>query len=163
MVRVLMIIDLQNGIEDGANTLFKKKEVIDNVNSRINYFREKNWPIIFIQHEDNHLIPNTNKWHIFDGIDCLESDIYVGKTHANSFYHTNLEILLNQLSITEIEFCGAQTEYCVDTTLRMAHGLGYQCFMSEGATTTIDSNLLDASTIIKHHEEIWKNRFLTFI
>jgi hypothetical protein len=45
----------------------------------------------------------------------------------------------------------------------MAHGLGYQLFMKKGLTTTLNNDLLGAKTIIEHHENIWNNRFLTFI
>lgn len=70
---------------------------------------------------------------------------------------------LRKLNINNLEICGAQTEYCVDTTIRMAHGLGYKLFMKKGLTTTLNSDLLEAKTIIEHHENLWNNRFLTFL
>lgn len=70
---------------------------------------------------------------------------------------------LRKLNIHKIEICGAQTEYCVDTTIRMAHGLGYKVFMKKGLTTTLNNELLGAKTIIQHHENLWDRRFLTFI
>jgi hypothetical protein len=35
--------------------------------------------------------------------------------------------------------------------------------MTKGLHTTLDSEQLDAETIIKHHENLWADRFLTFI
>lgn len=85
------------------------------------------------------------------------------KTHANSFYKTDLSEQLRKLNINKLEICGAQTEYCVDTTIRMAHGLGYTLFMKKGLTTTLNNDLLGAKTIIEHHENLWNHRFLTFL
>lgn len=73
------------------------------------------------------------------------------------------QTLLSKLAIQELEFSGAQIEYCVDTTLRMAHGLEYKCFVSKNACTTLDNYLLDAKTIIDHTEAIWQYRFAQFL
>ncbi|WKB37298.1 isochorismatase family protein [Terrilactibacillus sp. S3-3] len=86
----------------------------------------------------------------------------MNKTHANAFYKTDLNDKLVKLNVHQFEICGAQTEYCVDTTIRMAHGLGYKLFMKKGLTTTLNNDLLGAKTIIAHHENIWDGRFLTF-
>jgi nicotinamidase-related amidase len=159
----LLIIDLQIGVQSEDTPLYNLANVIDGVNRRIRLFREKNNPVIFVQHNDNELILNSPSWQIFPELDCKDTDIYINKTHANSFYKTNLKNQLMKLNINKLEICGAQTEYCVDTTIRMAHGLGYQLFMKKGLTTTLNNDLLGAKTIIEHHENIWNNRFLTFI
>lgn len=36
--------------------------------------------------------------------------IFVQKTHADSFWQTNLQTLLSQMQIKSLEICGAQTE-----------------------------------------------------
>ncbi|MGX7245072.1 cysteine hydrolase family protein [Enterococcus quebecensis] len=157
--KALIVIDLQNGL----NGLFQLNEVLASVNQRITDYRKNHLPIIFIQHEDEELVPNSPAWQLFDELDAREEDFYIGKTHANSFFKTTLRKLLDEHNITELEFCGAQTEYCVDTTIRMAHGLGYRNFMKKGLSTTFNNDLLDAKTIIQHHENLWNGRFLTFI
>lgn len=159
----LIVIDMQNGLENSTTKLFNKTLVIKKINQRIQWFRALGWPVIFIQHEDQQLVYGTNDWQIFSSIDALKSDYYIAKTHANSFYYTKLKELLIKLSINELEFCGAQTEYCIDTTIRMAHGLGFNCSMKKGTCTTLDSPLLSAEMIIQHHEAIWENRFLCLI
>lgn len=159
----LLIIDLQIGVQPENDQLCNLTNVLNGVNQRIRLHRETNNPIIFVQHNDNGLLLNSPEWELFPTLDAKETDIYIDKTHANSFYQTELTEQLKKLNITTLEICGAQTEYCVDTTVRMAHGLGYQLFMKKGLTTTLNSELLDAKTIIEHHENLWNNRFLTFI
>lgn len=159
----LIIIDLQIGLESFSTGLFQLAEVLNGVNQRISEYRKQQLPIIFIQHEDADLVIHSKNWQLFDQLDARAEDFYIGKTHANSFFQTTLKELLNQLNVTHLEFCGAQTEYCVDTTIRMAHGLGYTSCMKRGLSTTLDNDLLDAKTIISHHEQLWDQRFLTFI
>lgn len=158
----LVIIDLQVGIQSEGNSLYNINSILEGVNERIRVFRENGNPIIFIQHNDEELVLDSPGWQLFSELDVRDTDYFVRKTHANSFYKTNLAELLSELSIHNLEICGAQTEYCVDTTVRMAHGLGYSLTMTRGLHTTLDSEHLDAETIIKHHENIW-NSFLTFI
>ena len=160
--RALLIIDLQKGVETPEHKLFQLDRVLQQVNDRIAVFRQNKRPIVFIQHQDADLVPDSDSWQLFPQLSALPSDYYVGKTHANSFYHTALSDLLKELEVTELEICGAQTQYCVDTTIRMAHGLGYGLSMQRGLTTTLDNGRLSAEDIIIHHEGIWDNRFLTF-
>lgn len=55
---------------------------------------------------------------------------------------------------------GIQTEYCVDTTCRVAFELGYRVVMPEMTNTTYDSGLLTAALIHAHHNrEIFVGRF----
>ncbi|WP_430602941.1 hypothetical protein IGJ02_000266 [Enterococcus sp. DIV0724b] len=161
--KALIVIDLQNGLENSGTGLFHLTDLLTGVNQRIADYRKNHQPIIFIQHEDTELVPESYDWQLFEQLDARDCDFYVGKTHANSFFQTKLTALLDELAVTELEFCGAQTEYCVDTTVRMAHGLGYTCFMKRGLSTTLNNDLLGAQAIIKHHENLWDQRFLTFI
>ncbi|ALS02197.1 amidase [Enterococcus silesiacus] len=161
--KALIIIDLQKGLNHFGTGLFHLNEVLAGTNERIADYRNNHLPIIFIQHEDDDLVADTPDWQLFEQLDARAEDFYIGKTHANAFFQTKLKELLDELSATELEFCGAQTEYCVDTTIRMAHGLGYTCFMKRGLSTTLNNELLGAQTIIQHHENLWNQRFLTFI
>lgn len=160
--RALIIIDLQVGLETEHKKLFQLNRVLEGVNKRIKFFRKHQLPIIFIQHEDEELVLNSANWQLFPNLKAEKQDHHIRKTHANSFFHTKLASLLEELSVDELEICGAQSEYCVDTTIRIAHGLGYQCFMEKGLTTTTDNEWLTAEKIIQHHEAIWDQRFLTF-
>ncbi|MFX3619137.1 MAG: cysteine hydrolase family protein [Sporolactobacillus sp.] len=158
----LLIIDLQIGVQSETLPLYNLVNVLDGVNQRMDWFRKEDHPIIFVQHNDSELILNSPKWQLFPELDYKDTDIFINKTHANSFYKTDLKDQLIKLDINQLEICGAQTEYCVDTTIRMAHGLGYKLFMKKGLTTTVNNDLLGARTIIEHHENIWNHRFLTF-
>ena len=160
---VLIVIDLQNGVCYGENQLFNLQNLIDKVNKRIALYRQLHKPIIFVQHCDEELIPEENSWAIIDDLDVQEQDYFVRKIHANSFYKTNLKTLLDELVIQKIEFCGAQTEYCMDATIKFAHGLGYENFMISKATSTLSNSFMSAEDTITFYENMWNRRFLKLI
>ncbi|MGL4523267.1 MAG: cysteine hydrolase family protein [Bacilli bacterium] len=159
---VLIVIDLQNGVCFDSEHLHKLPELLVLVNSRIKTFREKQKPIIFVQHTDEELRGGEYLWALHDELDVHSDDLFVSKQHANSFYQTNLQEMLQQLNVNAIELCGAQTEYCMDSTIKYAHGLGYKLYMVEKGTSTLNNDYMTASQTIDFYEGIWRNRFLTF-
>ena len=56
---------------------------------------------------------------------------------------------------------GAQIEYCIDTTIRVAHDLGYEITMYEGTTTTFNNEFLSAEKMVDYYYKMWNQRFLT--
>lgn len=85
---------------------------------------------------------------------------FVHQPHANSFWQSNLQVLLGQKQIHSLEICGAQTEYCIDTTVKVAHSLGYQLQM---VSTTVANSLMTATQTIAFYEGIWADRFMTLL
>ena len=73
-----------------------------------------------------------------------------------------LQYFLKQLQINELEICGAQTEYCIDATVKMAHGLGYQLTMKPGASSTIDNQFMTAEETRRYFEWLWGKNFLSY-
>ncbi|POP45908.1 cysteine hydrolase [Superficieibacter electus] len=163
MRRALIIIDMQKGLHTPEKPLFHLAAILAGINQRIAIYRQAGEPVIFIQHHDEDLPAHSLQWQLMDELDVQSEDIIIAKTHANSFYQTTLAGVLQKLKVSDIELCGAQTEYCVDTTIRIAHGLGYGVVMQQGLHTTVDSNLLSAEVIRRHHETLWGGRFLTWI
>lgn len=161
---VLMVIDLQNGVcYSGEEHLYELQALLEKVNNRIAVYRGLNKPIIFVQHGDEELVPEEEAWAIHANLDVQDQDLFVRKTHANSFYKTNLKTILDQLSVQKIEFCGAQTEYCMDATVKFAHGLGYENTMYKQATSTLNNLFMSAKDTIRFYENIWNNRYLQLL
>ncbi len=134
--QALLIIDLQTGVCHGAQPVANLDTLIDGVNQRIARYRASQAPVIFVQHTDEDLPLHSAAWALLPTLDAQPGDYYVDKTHANAFYHTDLGTQLQTLGVTSLEIAGAQVEFCVDTTVKMAHGLGYQLTMVPGLTTT---------------------------
>lgn len=160
---VLIVIDLQNGVCKSDQVIFNYENLISKINKRIDYYRSQNLPIIFIQHEDNLLQRDSIAWQLVSTLHYKKNDILISKKHPNSFYQTHLEETLEKLGINNLEICGAQTEYCIDATIKMAHGLGYHVIMQHHTSSTFDNKYMTAEATINFFENIWNNRFLTFI
>lgn len=161
MKKVLLIIDLQQGVCYGEETLHELDLLLQRVNTRIATYREQGLPIIFIQHEDEDLVPQTNEWSLHPALASSPEDYYVAKTHANSFYHTKLQEVLDKEQVTDLEIWGAQTQYCMDSTIKFAHGLGYKLFMEPGGSSTVSNEFMSAAQTIGFYENIWRDRFVT--
>ncbi|PWW08739.1 nicotinamidase-related amidase [Paenibacillus cellulosilyticus] len=160
---VLIVIDLQNGVCCSEEHLFGLEQLLSTVNERISSYRKLNKPIIFVQHCDEDFVHGEEPWAIHAGLDVQAQDLLIEKIHANSFYRTNLKEVLDQLNVNSIEFCGAQTEYCMDATIKFAHGLGYKNYMVPNATSTLNNTFMSAEETVHFYEKMWKHRYLTFI
>lgn len=159
----LIVIDLQNGVCKADKVIFNYENLISKINKRIDYYRSQSLPIIFIQHEDSLLQKNSTAWQLVPTLHYKKADVLIRKKHPNSFYQTPLRETLENLGIRKLEICGAQTEYCIDATIKMAHGLGYQLTMQHHTSSTFDNKYMTAEDTIDFFENIWNSRFLTFI
>ena len=164
MADVLIIIDMQVGICDGSQPLANLATVTTGIQQRIASYRAQDKPIVFVQHNDADLVTGSANWKVISDLPIETTDFVIQKTHANSFYHTDLQQLLQTLRCQSLEICGAQVEFCIDTTVKMAHGMGYQLEMVRGLTTTTDNPMMSAQqTIAFYQDRIWNRLFLTFV
>lgn len=140
----ILVIDLQNGVCKGDQPVAQLAQLIERVNARITAYQAAGRAVIFVQHNDETLLAGQPAWEILPELVVPETAHFVQKTHANSFWHTNLQALLVQERVKSLEICGAQTEYCVDTTIKVAHSLGYQLQMMTGLSTTTANPFMTA-------------------
>lgn len=166
MKQALIIVDMQEiFFSEKENFLYQHKKLLENVNLLIDWARNKDIPIIFIQHTDQNssddMAKGKHAWELHKGLNRKVNDIVIEKITWDAFYQTSLEETLKKLGIEQLIFAGAQTEFCLDTTMRNAYSKGYQQnILIEGTHSTLDSEHFSAEQIIKHHESIWNNRFV---
>lgn len=157
--QVLIVMDMQKGFQDA----FDFDNLVEKINAKITQYKEAGLPVIFIQHTEKGLLPGSKEWELADDLLAKPDDMTVQKTHLNAFYKTELNDLLTDNGLNQLEICGLQTEYCVNATVTMAHGLGYEIFMEPGMTTTYDNEFMTAEQTIEFFEDIWGSNFLKFI
>lgn len=158
--QALLVIDLQNGVCFNNGKIDHLDRLISQVNAKIEKYTAKNKPIIFVQHIDEDLVEGTHEWKIIPELKTEYGTNFVTKRHANSFFETSLQDVLIENKIQTFEICGAQTEYCIDATVKFAHGLGYTVLMEKGLTSTFDNPFMTAEKTIQFYEGIWQERFL---
>lgn len=159
MAKALIVIDMQNAL----SKLDQRDQVIATINKRIDQYHQAKLPVIFIQHTEPGMEVASKNWQLFDSLHAFGTDTFYNKTKPDSFYQTGLESYLKMNHLDSIEICGAQVEFCVDTTIRVAYHLGFEINLLIDGITTIDSKLLTAKQIKQHHAQIWQHRFAEFV
>jgi biuret amidohydrolase len=57
----------------------------------------------------------------------IADELVVDKPGKGAFYHTDMELLLEDRGIDNLLVCGVTTEVCVNTSVREANDRGYRC------------------------------------
>ena len=71
---------------------------------------------------------------------------------------------LTEKDIDTIILSGMQTEFCIDTTCRVAFELGYDVVIPADTTTTYDNIFLNGEEMREYYEQgIWNGRFAKVI
>lgn len=151
----LLVIDLQNGLKE----TFNFSDLLNKINDKIDAYHNADAPVIFMQNIDSDLQYGSDASQIVAAAHRSHQDRVFLKYHSDSFFETGLETYLHHQGITTIDVCGLQTEYCIDTAIRVGHDRGFKMLMTSGLNSTYDTNDLTAKQIIKHHEKIWNGSF----
>ena len=126
MKPALLVIDVQKQFfKFGQTTAQSLNDAIEYINAAIELFREKELPIICIQHVDqeNGLVPGKEGFELPEILNILSSDLHIHKTYGNSFNKTSLEEELQELDVDTVILTGFCAEYCVLSTYRGAQDL----------------------------------------
>ncbi len=140
----LILIDLQNDYFVGGNMeLINIGQAAENAQRLLGKFRNKNLPIIHIQHISTRpgaafFLPNTNGVEINEMVSPLKDEKIVKKNYPNSFRETELLKILKETEKDKVVICGAMSHMCVDATTRAAFDYGFSCVVVEDACATRD-------------------------
>lgn len=82
------------------------------------------------------------------------------KRHNSAFKGTGLQAYLQQYGINSLVIVGMQTEYCIETTVRVGFELGYELWLPESANSTFDCGGWSVEALYHHHLfDIMADRF----
>ncbi|MGL4988510.1 MAG: cysteine hydrolase family protein [Cetobacterium sp.] len=125
MKKALLIIDLQNDyFPEGKFPLWNTEMTLNNILETIKICKEKNYPIIHIQHIAD---PSLGLAPFFikdsEGVQIVSEILeaapnapIVTKAYADGFANTNLNEILENLDVEELLVCGMMTQNCVTHT-----------------------------------------------
>jgi len=142
----LIIVDFQNDyFEDFSDAKFILENTLEastNAALLLKNFREKNIKIIHIQHESlskdaPFFIHDTKGFDIHESVAPLKEEDVIVKNHANSFVDTALQEVLEKSNIEDVIICGAMSHICVNSTVRAASDLNYNCTVAHDACATL--------------------------
>jgi nicotinamidase-related amidase len=159
MTTAILVIDVQQALCTGAEAVFDIIGVIERINAIGAKARAVGAPVVLIQHEqaDGPFKFGSDGWQLATGIQARSDDVRVRKTTPDAFNRTELHALLQEKGVTQLVICGLQTDFCVDTTVRRALGLGYGVVLVADAHSTVDNGVLSAAQIIAHHNATLSN------
>jgi nicotinamidase-related amidase len=153
----LLIVDVQNGVVDGA---YNRDSVIANINSLVDKARAEDVPVIWVQHSDDGLPRDSDKWQYVPELVRRETEPLVHKHFGDSFDDTDLGDLLAQRKVGRLVVTGAQTDACIRSTLHGAVVRGYDATLVGDAHTTEDLSRWGApppDQVVTHTNLYWND------
>lgn len=169
--KAVMVIDVQEAFFKFPEIeLYQKEELVADINRLIGKARAGGVPVIFIQHTEydypaDEFYLESPGWPIHHGLDRKDSDPVIRKSVPSAFHETELASVLKERSIEQLVFAGAQTDFCINATIRAAHDLGFKDnILLKNGHSTVDSPEQTAQEIISRHEQDWQEgRFVTIL
>ena len=159
----LLVVDVQEGAV--ARGPYRGPEVVAHISALAEACRRAGVEVIYVQHdggpgEDEE--PGSPGWPIHGAVAPHTGERVIRKRHNSAFRGTPLEDVLDQAGIRTLLLVGIQTEYCVDTTCRVAFELGFEVVVPREANTTFDNGELSAEQVHRlYNDRIWDGRFAT--
>jgi nicotinamidase-related amidase len=164
MANALLIIDMQTGLYDGPQQPFERERVLGTINQLIQRARRANVAIFVARHTGPAGSPieaGSPLWQLWHGLDVDDAhDHLFNKTRPSCFLGTDLAQQLAAAQVDELVVVGMKTQFCIDTTCRVAAELGFSVMLPEDAHTCMDTPTLPAKAIIEHHNATLAGAFV---
>ncbi|MGV4984257.1 cysteine hydrolase family protein [Streptomyces sp. NRAIS4] len=155
----VVVIDVQNGVVVPGSP--NREDVIANIARLIDKARAAEVPVIWVQHQDEELVPGTESWEFVPELKRLDSEPLVAKSYRDSFEDTDLESALAERAVGHLLVTGAQTDFCIRSTLHSALTRGYDATLVADAHTTEDLTQYGAPApeqVIAHTNLYWSGQ-----
>jgi len=151
----LLVVDVQNNAVGRAHG---RDAVVANVGRLVEKARRERVPVVWVQHSDEQLARGSDGWQIVPELSPGAAEPLVEKSYGDSFEDTTLEAVLSGLAVGRLVVVGAQTDWCVRSTLHGALARGYDATLVGDAHTTEDQTEWGApppEAVIAHTNLYW--------
>ncbi|MBB5373698.1 cysteine hydrolase family protein [Acidocella aromatica] len=155
----LLVIDVQNvyALPESPLCVPKFEESLGRINKLIEACAAKGKPVIYVRHA--HRADGRDAGRMFDfagtaepvsfvegsfaaeyvpGLKILPDGLHMVKRRYSCFEGTELEAILRSLGVNRVAICGYMTNFCCETTARVAHDKDYFVDFIADATGTPD-------------------------
>jgi nicotinamidase-related amidase len=152
--QALVIVDTQIRYVDDEYPLHNRDQFIANLQSLLGRARAAGTPVVYVQHFRKGEEPGQAGLagiEIHPAIEPQVDEPVIPKRASDSFYQSELDVVLRQLGAETLVITGLQTEQCIDATCRSALSHGYDVVLVSDGHSTWDSAGLTARQIIDHH------------
>jgi len=132
----LLVIDMQQGLLD-KKTMYRRKELIDNVNRLIEFFHREKASVFLIRHENaTFLKRDTQGWQLSMDMVRSDTDILMDKTHGSVFREQHFERALQSTGLKAVVVTGLVSNGCVRAACLDAKAKGYNVVLISDAHST---------------------------
>lgn len=141
----LLVIDAQKGINDlkhwgGANARRNNPGAEAHIQTLLEAFRSSGLTVVFTAHDSRQAVSplklGTPGGEFLEGIVPRPKELVIRKDINSGFVGTGLELELRRRSISRIVTVGYFTNFCVESSVRMAGNMGYDSYLLPEACAT---------------------------
>jgi nicotinamidase-related amidase len=142
----LLLIDVQKGVNvfehwgGGPTGRRNNPQAEDRMRALLARWHTTGLPVFYTRH-DSREAASPLKYHLptgdqIDGFEPTPGDVVIGKDVNSAFVGTDLELRLRQKGVTRLVVAGFFTNFCVETSVRMAGNMGYDTYLVHDACAT---------------------------
>lgn len=147
----LVVIDVQAGFDAPVWGRRNNPDAEANIARLVGTWRGSHLPLVLVRHDsvrtDSPLRPG-QPGNALRGFVDGPADLFITKDVNSAFYgEPDLDHWLQSRGITDLVICGVTTNFCCETTARMAGNLGYRVRFVLDATHTFDRVAPDGTVI----------------
>lgn len=141
----LLLIDVQEGVDvfeywGGPTGRRNNLDAEDNMRSLLGKWREGGGTVAYTIHdsreENSPLKLSIKTGNLKEGFSPAAGDVVVEKDVNSGFVGTSLEIKLRRAGIDRLVVVGFFTNFCVETTIRMAGNMGFDTYLVHDCCAT---------------------------
>lgn len=158
---VLLIIDVQNALM--AEEPYRGQQMLVDIRRLLDAARLSACKVVHVQHNEeapSPLVNGSSGWQIVAELLPQVDEAVFQKYFNSAFKETGLQAYLDRHGIKNLIVCGMQTEYCIETTVRVAFEFGYRVILPQGCNSTVANGRFSAQQLYEHHNlDIMANRF----
>lgn len=157
MVTALLVVDVQTGLI--KEQPYQVSLILETVGQAIKQARARQIEVIYVRHHDDELPMGSRDWKISDSVAPQANELIIDKAYNSAFKETALRAYLASKGVERLIIVGMATDYCIDTTVKVAFEMGYEVAVVEHGTTTFGTSDIPANILIDYYETIWHDRF----
>lgn len=141
----LLLIDVQKGVNDlqhwgGPTGRRNNPEAEARMGKVLEAFRQARLPVIYTQHDSRQKVSplkiSLPGGAFIDSLAPREGELIIWKDVNSAFIGTTLELELRRRGITRLVVAGFFTNFCVETTVRMAGNMAFDTYLIHDACAT---------------------------
>lgn len=153
----LLVVDVQ---KDVMKASINAAAVIANIASLVERARAADVPVVWVQHSDDDLPLGSDGWEYVPELVAADGEPVVHKRYGDSFEATDLEHVLAERAVGHLVVAGAQTDFCIRSTIHGGFTRGYDVTLVKDAHTTEDlrqyGDFPPPEQMIHYFNELWE-------